>query len=258
MTTSDTFELMSVIHLVRPAGERAGDLEQLRAGIARVDAATLFYHTLQCPMRWPESEEPRDDDLSTWVRGVVQDSETAERLAFAVQSHGGSATDLRGALLEVLESVPEPVRVSRDAPPEAAFSFLMSESVPVPTGTVAHDADELMNGLEASDLSAWFYHLYEQPWFEGGTPAMTRWLVEHGERRFADAVDEEARSGRGLATLRRRVLRRWRQNRLRSRVAAAAGHTEHERREHGRAAVAGLVRRMTRGEDDTDDARRGS
>jgi hypothetical protein len=256
VTTGDTFELMSVIHLVRPVGEQAGDLEALRAGIARADTATLFYHTLQCPLRMPDTEEPKDDDLSTWVRGVVQDSETAERLAFAVQAHGGSPTDLRGALLEVLESVPEPVRVARDAPPEAAFAFLMSESVPVPTGTVARDADELMDGLETSDLSAWFYHLYEQPWFEGGTPLLTRWLAEHGERRFAEAFDEEARSGRGLAILRRRVLRRWRQNRLRSRIAAASGHTENERREHGRAAVAGLVRRMTRGEDT--DARHGS
>src|SRR5262245_3357111 len=114
----DTFELISVIHLVRPAGERATDLETLRAGIARAEAATLFYHTLQCPMRWPDAEEPKDDDLSTWVRGVIQDSETAERLAFAVQSHGGSATDLRSGLLEVLEAVPEPVRIARDAPPE--------------------------------------------------------------------------------------------------------------------------------------------
>jgi hypothetical protein len=44
--------------------------------------------------------------------------------------------------------------------------------------------------------------------------------------------------------MRRRVLRRWRFNRLGQRVAAAAGATEKERSEAGREAMSRLVRRM--------------
>lgn len=250
------FELQCVFHLIRPVGVRAHDLEDLRLHIAAVEPAALFQHTLQCTLRRPESDEPPADDISSWVRGVVLDSETAERLSFAAQMRGGSPAELRTALLEVLDAIPEKDRRARDAPAEAAFAFLTAESVPVPTGWVAGNPQELMDALEASDLSAWFFHLFEQPWFEGGTPPIVRWLVEQGEPRFADALEEEARAGRALGELRRRVLRRWRQSRLRSRVAAASGETESERRESARAAVAGLVRRM-RGEG-KDDARRGS
>ncbi|MBI1795746.1 MAG: hypothetical protein HY076_02310 [Candidatus Eisenbacteria bacterium] len=240
------FELMSVIHLVRPAGDRAGDLEALRAGIARAEPATLFYHALQHPLRRPDSDEARDDDWSTWVRGVVQDGETAEHLAYAVQHRAGSADELREALLEALGAVPEKARAVRAAPAGAEFTFLTVESVPVPTGCVAHDAAELMTGLEDADLNAWFYHLFEQPWFAGGPPALTQWLAARGAARLARAIEDEAKSGRGLLTLRRRVLRRWRQRRLGSRIAAAAGATEGDRRDTERAAVAGLVRRITR------------
>lgn len=250
------FELQCVFHLIRPVGVRASDLEDLRAQIATVEPAALFQHTVQCTLRRPESDEPPADDISSWVRGVVLDSETAERLSFAVQMRGGSPAELRAALLEVLEAIPEKDRRTRDAPAESSFAFLTAESVPVPTGWVARDPQELLEALEATDLSAWFFHLFEQPWFEAGRPAIVRWLAAHGEARFADALEEEARSGRALGELRRRVLRRWRQSRLRSRVAAASGETDSERRESARAAVAGLVRRM-RGEG-RDDTRRGS
>lgn len=257
MEENGPFELLSVVHLIRPIGEQAHDLESLRAGIARADAATLFLHTIQCPLRLPDSDEPPPDDFSTWVSGVVQDRETAERLSFAVQSRGGSPSELRSGLLEVLESVPEKDRLARVAPAEADFEFLTTESVPVPTGCVAREAHELLEGLEAADLSAWFYHLTEQPWYEGTSPAITRWIAEHGEPRLAEILEDEARSGRGLEEIRRRVLRRWRQSRLRARVTAAADYTEHERQDAARAAVAGLVRRMTRVEE-TDDTRSGS
>src|SRR5205085_1784181 len=115
------FELSSVIHLIRPLGARARDLETMRIEVARVDAAALFFHALQVPLRRADTEEPPLDDFSTWVRGVLQDSETAERIAFAVQSRGGSPDELRAGLLEVLETVSEKDRIARDAPEGAEF-----------------------------------------------------------------------------------------------------------------------------------------
>jgi hypothetical protein len=253
MDAAAAFELTSVVHLVRPAGDRARDLETLRAGVQRAGAESLFYHAIQCPLRRPDSSGLPPDDLSAWVNGVLQDRETAERLSFAVQGHGGSEAELRQALLEALESVSEKERRERAAPAESAFVFLTAESVRVPVGQAARGADDLMEDLAAADPSVWFYHLIEEPWYHHGAPPVARWARGLGESRLADLLEEEARSGRGLEEMRRRLLRRWRQSRLHGRVAAAASSTESERREAGRAAVAGLVRRITRtgGSDDT-------
>jgi hypothetical protein len=247
------FELLSVVHLVRPAGARARNLESLRLWIAEATAATLFYHTVQCPLRHPHALEPPPDDLSAWVHGVVQDRETAERIAFAVQSRSGSAADLRDALLEVLESVPEKARFAHAAPPASEFVFLTAESVPVPTGVMAADAEELVRCLGEAEPGVWFYHLIEEPWYAPGPPALVRWARDHGGPQLARLLEEEGRGGRSLAGMRRRVLRRWRQGRLRARMVAASGASEGERREAARAAVAGLVRRMTHGDEAEED-----
>jgi hypothetical protein len=249
------FELTSVVHLVRPAGARARNLESLRLWIAEATAATLFYHTVQCPLRRPDSSEPPPDDLSTWVAGVVQDRETAERLAFAVQGRSGSAADLRDALLEVLKSIPDRDRFSRAVPPESEFVLLAAESVAIPTGVIARDGESMMTALADAEPGVWFYHLIEQPWYSPGPAPIVRWARERGEETLAKVLDEASRGGRGLAEMRRRALKRWSQGRLRARVAAATHASEDERREAGRAAVAGLVRRMTRVETPEDSER---
>lgn len=248
MDSASGFELTSVVHLVRPAGARARDLEALRIGVEGVHAASLFYHTIQCPLRRPDSRGLPPDDLSAWVNGVLQDRETAERLSFAVQGHGNSEAELRQALLDALTSVSEKDRRERAAPTESAFVFLIAETVRVPVGEPAEDADRLVEALSEADPSVWFYHLIEEPWYQQGSVPIARWARALGEQRLAQLLEEETHSGHGLEEMRRRVLRRWRQSRLHGRVAAAAAATESERREAGRAAVAGLVRRITKTE----------
>jgi hypothetical protein len=243
---SNTYELTSVVHLVRPAGEHARDLEALRAGIEQVGAESIFYHAIQGPLRRPDSRELPADDFSGWVNGVLQDRETAERMSFAVQGHGGSPEELRDGLLEALGSLSESQRRTRAAPIESEFVFLAAESVRVPIGSEVHGAEDLVEALTTADHGVWFYHLIEEPWYQAAAPSIVRWVQGIGESRLATLLEEESHSGRGLEEMRRRLLRRWRQRGIHGRVAAAAAATESERREAGRAAVAGLVRRITR------------
>jgi hypothetical protein len=243
-----TFELESVVHLVRPTGERARDLEQLRAGIAGASFATLFHHTLQCQLRDPAADELPPDDFSGWVNGVVQDRETAERISFAVQNRNGSAEELRAALLEILSSVPESTRTARSGPPGGEFVFLEVESVPVPTGISVGTGAELIEALASADASVCFYHWIEQPWFAGGQSPLLDWAARHGEARLPQWLNECAASGLPIEANRRRLLQRWRRSRLGRQVTEAAQAPEDVRREAGREAVARLVRRMTRTE----------
>jgi hypothetical protein len=241
------YELRSVVHLVRPTGARARDLEELRAGIADAPERALFFHARHQQLRHPASEEPAHDDFSAWTNGVVQDRETAERLSFAVQNHGESPTALRAALLDAIARVPEGTRRNRSTEPESEFVFLLAESVPLPTGVVAGNARELVHALIAADASVWFYHLIEQPWFPEGA-SLDEWLVARGEEQIAQWLREGAMSGRPIEDMRSRLLRRWRQSRIGRRISEAATAPEDARREAGRATVARLVRRITKAE----------
>jgi Family of unknown function (DUF5752) len=245
---SDGFALAGVVHLVRPVGRRAENLEELRLGIAEAPPTSLFYHAVQCQLRAPDGDELPPDDFSAWVEGVVQDRETAERLSYVVQSAGAAAEPLRDALVATLLAATAASKRPGAAPPGGEFAFLAVDSVAVPTGEEAEDASRLMELLASAGDSVWFHHFVERPWFEPGEPAPVRWLRERDEPRLAEALLEAVRAGRPVATMRRRVAARWRRHNLGLRLAEGARRTEAERAAAGHAAVAGLVRRLKRQE----------
>lgn len=244
MTPSRPYPLFSVVHLIRPIGVRAGTLAELRAAVAAADSRTLFFHTCHGRLRHPVGDEAAPDDFSAWVNGVLQDREIAERVSFAVQSTN-SAEELRAALLDVLGAVSES-RASKRAPEGGELVFLTLESVTIPSGASASTGRELVHALVGADDSVWFYHLIEQPWFPDGRSTIFEWAESVGEPRLSRWLVEDASSGLPLGTLRRQLLRRWRQSRLSRRVSEAALASEDERREAGHDAVARFVRRITR------------
>jgi len=253
---AEPFELVGVVHLLRPAGRTAHHLEALRLGIAEASAQTLFNHALGPQLRHPSAEELPPDDFSSWVNGVVQDRETAERLRFAIQECGGSADAMRLAMIEVLDRIPEKARISRDAPEDGDFVFLEMDSVPVPSGITAANSSELIHRLVDAEASVLFYHLVEQPWLES-RPLLLDWVRKNGSERLATWLTDSVQPGRPIEAGRKQLLRRWRQSGLGRRVAEAAGAPEQQRRDAQRQAVAGLVRRIV-GPEDSNDARPGS
>ena len=239
----DAFELCGVTHLIRPWGEPAGDLEELRRGIAAAPPEVLFRHAAQYPLRDPGAEELPPDDFSAWIGGVVQDDETAERLSFVVQGGAASPDALRAAALAVLDAIPERRRRERDAPPESRFRFLAAVSLSHPIGTTVRDGQGLVEALAAADASAWFFHLVEQPWYGAGRAPLLEWLAATPDRRLAPWLREAAAASLPLDKARARVLGRWRRSRIGRRVTEAAAHPHDARREVGRRAVARLLRR---------------
>jgi hypothetical protein len=246
MVEAAAVELRAVAHLIQPWGTPARDLDQLRDGIASAPIAVLFHHTVQYQLRHPGADELPPDDFSAWIGGVVQDSETAERLSFAVQGQSTSAASVRAALLGVLNTLPTSHRRERDAPEESAFLFLSATSVDYSMGVFAHDGQELMEALLEADAGVWFYHLVEEPWFRKGHASLLEWLLTTRDHRLAKWLVDAAGSGLPIEKARTQLHRRWRQSRIARQVTEAAASPEDARREVGRRVVARLVRRVKR------------
>ena len=243
------FELHGVTHLIRPWGEPAGDVEELRRGIAAAPDEVLFRHAVQYALRDPGAEELPPDDFSAWIGGVALDAEAAERLAFAVQACEASPVALRRALLLVLDGLPERRRREHDAPEESRFQFLAATSLSHPTGVRVRDGQELVDALVAADASVWFFHLVEEPWSGGGRAPLLEWLAATTDRRLAPWLREAAAASLPIDEARGRLLRRWRRSRIGRQVTEAAAHPHDARREAGRRVVARLLRRRTAPED---------
>lgn len=239
---STVFELRTVAHLMRPWGEPARNLEELRAGLAAAPDDVIFCHTVQYQVRSPGAEELAPDDLSAWTRGVLQDAETAERLSFAVLTQNASCAAVRAALLAALEKLPEKRRLERAAPEGSELQLLSAVSVSTPVMPGVTDAAGALDALIDSDPGVWFFHLLEEPWSLGIAP-LADWLRQIGEERIAGWLIEAADAGLPIAKARGQLLRRWQRGQITRRLTDGATGTDSERREVARRAVARLMRK---------------
>jgi hypothetical protein len=243
VTSVEPFELCTVAHLVRPTGRAAHDLETLLGMVGELSPAALFHHTIQHRLREPLGDEVARDDLSFWVGGVAQDPETAERLAFAIGEHSTSADDVRSAIRAVLEAVPERTRRARSVPEGGEFVFLEGESVVLPTGRTVVDVHDLHAALTEADNGVWFYHLIEEPWFQGRDAGLIGWLRAL-DRPLADTLATEGANGQPLESVRKKVLGRWRRRALSRRLVEATGRPDDVRRAEAREVMGRLARRV--------------
>lgn len=238
------FALDGAVYLVRPTGHQASDLDELRGLIEAASDDELFFHSQMPRLRLREVTDLAADDFSAWARGVIQDTQTAERLAFAVQTSPHDPRELRAALLAVLDDITSVERRRRSAPDGGALVGLTHETVRIPTGVVVGDPGALMDELSRAHPSVWFHHLIEIPWTAPPEGTVAAWLREHGAARLATLLEAEAASGRTVAAARRRLLGYWKRSNIARRIADRAVLPEDVRRESEHAAVAGLVKRI--------------
>jgi hypothetical protein len=249
-SASPPFELRTALHLLRPTGRHARNLEELRTGLAEAPDASLFQHAVQHQLRHRGVEHEPTDDLSAWIAGAVQDRETAERCAFVVQTRNGSPAELRAALASLLDSVPAEARLARDAPEGGEFVFLASETIVLETGAVAHDAFELLDLLVRAEPGVRFYHLVEDPWYHAGESALAAWLAGIGEARLARAVRQRIDEQHPLERRGRRILAVLRAALVARRVSHADGGRMPLAGGGEREAASRLVHRITRPRDE--------
>jgi hypothetical protein len=179
------------------------------------------------------------------VGGVVQDRETAERLAYAGLSAGQNIAATRDAFVAVLDTVPEKERRARGSPEEGAFRFHAADSVTVPTGIHLGSVQELIDQLLVVEPGCVFYHLIERPLLDpAATHTLDAWVAAQGQTRFAEHLREAAQWGLPLEDTRERLVRRWSRGQLRRRLAERIQEPEAARKRAGQRAVARLIDRM--------------
>lgn len=233
----EPFDLVGAVYLTSATGARAVTLEDLRRCVAEAGPASLFHHTQRRRLGAGDDEAPADE-LSAWVRGVVQDAETAERIGYAVQSAPPGPEPLRERVLEALDAVPAAARERRAAPEGGALALLAARPVPVAAGLRAEDAEGLARALEQATRDVWFHHLVEEPWFRSGQGPLLEWLRAAGGGAFAAVLAREVRRRFSIDAVRAAVRRNRRRSAITSRVLSGEAASPTETRE--------LARRLAR------------
>lgn len=240
------FPLSGAVYLKSPTGARAADLEGLTREVAQASGASLFWHTQMARLHDPFAEELPWDDLSTWVRGALKEPETAERIAYAIQSSPTEIETLRGRLLDVFESLAPKERGRSSAPSGGEFAFLAMRRAEIPTGLVCRSVDELIDHLADAGSDVWFHHLIEEAWMLPGETPLIEWLCVAGAEAMAIRLEADVQRGLTVRRLRTTAQARWRRVGVARRVVVTTDGSAVPTGDDPRSMVARLARRAAR------------
>ena len=201
------FQFYTGWRLVELTGRKARTLPQLVEHLRRVSVSTVFYHTHERFLTHQFQVLDFQNDFAEWTSRALQEQAVAEKLSAVELLDYTSLEDLRGALIQAIESSPELFSGRpRTCPPGDEFHFCKVKSFIMPTGMTAANLEEFAGNLTRCTNSSIFFHLFEARLrLERKTNDFSLWLTDLGEYRLAEEIDRLDPYSMSLEQLRRQM-----------------------------------------------------
>jgi len=154
-----SFEFRQNVTLLRSTGDTARDLRELRAGIAAVGDDSIYHHTYQYFQKGLIREYT--NDFAHWAGESLEERALAEQLS-NIDPYGFSGIDeLRGNILEVIDTYLQDFPEPRPAREKDEFHFADAITISFPLGIKARNLAELLMGIKYVDEQCLYHHFYE-------------------------------------------------------------------------------------------------
>ncbi len=171
------FEFRQCISILKSTGRKAVNLRQLREIIAAVSDDSIFHHTYQYFLK--EHILEYTNDFAQWAGEGLEERALAEQLSNIDPYACGSTSEVRAALVAVIDSYLEGFPEPRDALPGEEFFFNETVTFVFPVGVWAKNLAEFLIALKFIDNGCIYYHFYEaRTRVAGGVDDFSRWIED--------------------------------------------------------------------------------
>ena len=173
------------------AGRKAQNLGELCEGIRGVDVSSIYHH-FWGRLLHPVFDEPEfNNDFASWTSRSLRDKTLAERLSVLDPTYYASLEDLRGELVDLIETRMDDVDYPSFAGKDEQFHFVKTQIVVFDTGKKAGDPEELGNIVGELSSGSIFYHFIDaRRRTPSNTDDFSEWLSGFGKNyeRLIDAL----------------------------------------------------------------------
>ncbi|MEW6118342.1 MAG: DUF5752 family protein [Nitrospirota bacterium] len=186
METTTPFEFKQYVSVLKAAGQRAGNLRELREVIAVVSDDSLFHHTYQYFLKDHVLEYT--NDFAYWAGESLEERVLAEQLSNIDPYIFNHIDELRRALLSVIDTYLEGFPEPRQALSGEEFYFNETVSFIFPAGIRVKNLAEFLIAMRYIDPSAIYYHFYEAR-VRLGVDDLSAWVeTSLGRKQLAERI----------------------------------------------------------------------
>ena len=203
------FVFVTERRLVLLTGLRACNLPELVKHLRVVTGSSVFYHTHHQFLAHHFERPSFHNDFSLWVSSALLEERLSERLAALNLLAYTSVRQIRESMIAAIEEhLQQDNGLRRECVAGQEFHFCESQSFILPTGIVARDLPEFIDGLSRVSTVSLFFHFFEARLrLEHTTNDFSRWLSDRGEQNLAQAIDNLDPYAMTLGELRQEIIR---------------------------------------------------
>jgi len=186
--SADPFEFKQCVSILKPTGEKAKSLRDLRKLISKTSAESIFHHTYQYFLKGHILEYT--NDFAHWAAESLEERALAERLSNIDPYTFKSIAHVRKELLMViddyLKNFPEP----RDALIGEEFYFNETVTLIFPVEIKVKSLEEFVMALRHIDAGCIYFHFYEaRARLGGGVDDFSKWVEDTlGRKELAERI----------------------------------------------------------------------
>ncbi len=208
MRSSQPFLFKTQLNLMVLTGLKADNIEQLRDHLGVVQESSVYYHTHNFLQRHQFLIPEPPNDFAYWVTNILQESRLGEKLMAINTVSFHSLSDLRQAILAVLDQHLQKGVLLREAPAGQAFHFMKSILFVLPTSYAASDLKEFVDALHHISINSLYYHIFESRLrTSAGVNDFSYWLEKNlGETDLAKKIENLDPYSHALEGLRVRII----------------------------------------------------
>lgn len=155
------FAFYGCVELRQMLGLKAKTEKELADLLRQVPLHSVYYHTHSPLLRHQYRAGMYSNDFATWTAAQVRDRVLGERLAVVDPLSFESLSDLRDAIVSVIDAHLESITVIPRVVYGEPFEFVESTIMGVPTGLEAYTLEEFTQALSDVDDTTVYYHAIE-------------------------------------------------------------------------------------------------
>lgn len=147
--------------MTMPLGRKAINLRELLQALREVDESVLYYHLLQVRLTVTQPVVEYPNEFALWAATALQDSKLAEKLSSFDPFDYDQMSDVRGAMVDLLEEYLWDLPSVPWARPGFEFHFCEASMVVIQDEVPANTLEEFCHSLGKVGLDSVYYHFFE-------------------------------------------------------------------------------------------------
>jgi hypothetical protein len=147
-----------------PIGRKVVNLRELLQAVREVEDSVLFYHLLQSRLIQSQPEVEYPNDFAIWAASSLQDSRLAEKLSSFDPFEHENLSDVRDAMVDIMEEYLWDLPNVPWARPGMEFHFCEASTVVMRSEISAENLEQFCRALRDVGLDSIYYHFFESRW----------------------------------------------------------------------------------------------